>query len=87
MAQIHHFKRVVKEICRNCHGTGQVAVQDGHRLVRIKCPICAGYGMVQKTNEGDITIEPYNPGEYRKKSWQELNELESDSVDSQVCYP
>ena len=87
MAQIHHFMRVVREICRNCHGSGQVAVQDGHRLVTITCPVCQGHGMVQKTNEGDITVEPYDPGNYRQKNWQELSEQESQAVDAQTCYP
>ena len=51
------------------------------------CPVCNGRGMVKKTAEGDITIEPFTPEQFRQKSWHELSQLESGIVDQQTRYP
>ena len=39
------------------------------------------------TAEGDITIEPFTPEQFRQKSWHELSQLESGIVDQQTRYP
>lgn len=87
MARTSHFKRTFHEICRNCHGTGKVAVPNGAKQIIITCPVCNGRGMVKKTAEGDITIEPFTPEQFRQKSWHELSQLESGIVDQQTRYP
>ena len=48
MARTSHFKRTFHEICRNCHGTGKVAVPNGAKQIVITCPVCNGRGMVKK---------------------------------------
>ena len=80
MARTTHFKRTFHEICRNCRGTGKVAFPTGLRNIVITCPVCNGQGMVKKTAEGDILIEPYTPEQYRQKGWHELSELEIGAV-------
>ena len=41
------------EVCRNCHGTGEVE----EFLGRVTCPVCDGRRVVRKTVKGVLTVE------------------------------
>lgn len=57
-------QKVVKhekiELCRNCHGEGVVEVDPITALsTPERCPVCQGSGLIKKTKDITITIEPY----------------------------
>lgn len=59
MSKLVEVKRNALEVCRNCKGKGSV---DG-----VRCELCLGSGMVKKTWEINITIEPYDPTKLNKE--------------------
>lgn len=60
MSKLVEVKRDALEVCRNCLGKGSV---DGER-----CKICLGSGMVKKTWDVKITIEPYDPSKHTREN-------------------
>lgn len=45
-----------KEVCRNCKGSGIVPMGELDTV----CPVCQGYGLVNKHIDVEITIKPHN---------------------------
>lgn len=56
------------ETCRNCHGSGRVKSKLAFIKYRSDCPICNGYGQIEKITDIKITIKPYNNKEHHDNS-------------------
>lgn len=63
MRKERNYKKTLRQICRNCQGSGKIVSSEnpGADLKNLEtCPICEGSGWINKTLDIDITIEPYH---------------------------
>lgn len=64
--KVRNYKNERIEVCRNCQGTGiAYTVPEFHHYGKedapepYECPVCKGSGRIRKTQNIEITIEPY----------------------------
>ncbi len=62
MSKIVNVEKRALEVCRNCWGKGS------DESTGEKCGICGGSGMVKKTWEITITIDPHLPNQNNRNN-------------------
>ncbi len=58
--KVSEFGSTRVEICRNCKGSGWVAVKPSIETsfkVESTCPVCDGKGRIRKTIKGTVTVD------------------------------